>query len=226
MFKMKDNYLVVDENTISYSSNWSPSISISWKDIGNIKSRDLPTQELVLYDVSGKKIIKISYHFQKFDRLLEIIIEKASHLKNLYSYQKTFYISPAFTIGWLIISSFFLFLTIYGMVNSNDAAWSLFMLITLLCLTPLILSAWKVYLNEDDIKISYPLRKIKIPYSSISDIYLKNMKGKIYGVGNLYATVFVELNTGKILKFSTFREGSFSLFSALKSTWESKSILK
>ena len=89
-WRMGDDYVRIDNSTISYVPRRGNPVRLSWTDIHNIRERNY-MQRLELYNARGLKVMNLEYQLEGFDRLRQLILEGASHLKGKYIRQREFH---------------------------------------------------------------------------------------------------------------------------------------
>ncbi len=209
----------VDSSAIWYMPRRGNPIRLLWNDIHTFRERNL-LQRLELYDVRGVKVINVEYQLEGFDRLRQLILESASHLREKLGRLKVFH--KAFLAHGMLIFGVLLFSGMGWLAGSRGEYWAQWISggLAILGLVAFAKLLWKVRVEYNHVSLVYPFWERKLRYSEIGDIRLENVPGR----GNVIITVFVELKSGKRLEFAHFKEGVIPLYESLKAAWERVSV--
>jgi len=217
VWKRVDDYIQVNGTGITYVSKRGQSTFLQWENISGIRGR-FYLQRLELYDDRGQKAMNLEYQFENFDRLRQIVHENTGHLRERHALQKVFhrhaYVYSFYVVSILAIGS----MAWFSLKQSASMPAIGIAGFTALAIIMLLREIRKVNIEPSAVMLVYSLWERKLPYTEISDIFLKN----VYIRGNSCAAVFIKQCNGKTFKLMGFKNGEDALFDALRSAWEAR----
>ena len=151
---MGDDYVRIDNSTISYVPRRGNPVRLSWTDIHNIRERNY-MQRLELYNARGLKVMNLEYQLEGFDRLRQLILEGASHLKGKYIRQREFHKTNV--VHGILIFSVMLYGGMVWLAGEQGEYWAQWIFGGLITYTVFVFA-----------KI---LRKVRVEYNHISLVY-------------------------------------------------------
>jgi hypothetical protein len=216
-WKQRNNYVIVNDNSISLHSPENQIEIIKWNEVSEIKENS--TLERLIIKDKYQKLVKLEYQLDKMSELLNIITKKIPHLAKHYSqlreFRRTKHLHLFFFIFLIFISS----LTAYSWYS--DSLFPTIVLGGFFCLIVyvLLIEYTGVRILDDGIVIIYPLWKREIKFSQIKNISFENIRG---GNGKSSPFVILKLLNDKKFKLNALREGTIALFVALNTSSSAK----
>jgi hypothetical protein len=214
ILKIMYDIIAVNPSGISCLAKYNESVAMNWGEITSIKAHDV-LQHLVLSDATGTKSIKLEYQLMDFEELRELVQKRTFHLNNSASQQKVFTRVYYITIIFVFGAVFFAYCAVEGFRSNQNNAGYILLVFSILQAGIALFDTRKVVVEEQAIRICYVFWTKIVPYSKITDIFMKNINdGK-----NEVATVIIKRSGSKDIKLSLFRGGSLALYNSIRTAW-------
>ncbi len=211
-WKERNNFITIDEDSITLHNIQSKVEVLNWSDIVQIKENHF-LKSITIYGKHHKSI-KVEYQLQNFNELLQYIIEKTPQLKTIFLKYEKFHkgFKAHLTLG---VSSFiFMGLSIFFLACGKYIPMIIFIGLSFGSLFILSKIFTYIQLNKDQLVVNYPLKKESINLAEIKDISLESHTDNNGESSLLF--VSIELKNQKKISFGAIKEGVIPLYCSLK----------
>jgi hypothetical protein len=216
-WRIRNNYVKLDDDTISLHSPENQIEILKWDEIAEIKENNI-IERLTLYGPFNKAM-NLEYQIKNITELFKILSSKVPHLTNQYSnyreFRRTSQLHLFFGISLVFTTLIVISCVYFGMWFGAIFLGGFSCLLAYVLLTEFIC----IRLIQDKIVISYLLWQKNYKLSQLDQINLEVVKG---GNGKSSPFVILKLNTNKIIKLNAIREGTIALYSAISSLTSSQ----
>ncbi len=209
-----NDQIEIDEKGITYVKSTGERVSVKWAEISDVKARDY-MRRLELFDSLGKRVMKLEYQLGNFDQLRNVIYAKLEDSLRTFNPYKTFAKSTYVKIGILFTVGVFLFMIALSLKQGEVPFALVFVAFLSMALGQILFQVQRIIIAYDHVELGYPLWNRQLKYEKVSNISLVNIREE----SNINATVFIEILGEKPIKLAGFKNGSVSLFQALRTAW-------
>jgi hypothetical protein len=226
LWKKAEDSIHIDKQEIVHVSRSTGSFHIPWASISEIReTNDLFRQQLKLFDARQRITIVVDSALQDAASLVQFIYTSTPHLRSTYTRQQLFHRDKTILLSYLMLP-LILGLLLCGSEFGWRTAGLLFGGVSLFSGLLFLREIQTVQVNVDHFLLIYPLWRRRLAYTELRALQLV-IAPKILLAPDFFnesaipvIAIVLELNSGKHVQLSCFKEGTLTLYGTLRATWE------
>lgn len=226
LWRKAEDYIHTDEQEIVHVSRATGPLRIPWPSISELKEvNGLFGQQLRLSDVRQRIPITVDCALQDAASLVQLIYSSTPHLRSAHSKQQVFHRDTTILLSYLMFP-----LLLAVLLCGSEFGWRT---------VALLLSGVSVFsgllflreirgvqVNASHILLMYPWWRRRLAFTELRAIQL-TIAPKVLLAPDFFnesaipvVTVVLELNSGKHVAMSCFKEGALALYDTLRAAWK------